>query len=52
VWNGTIEIRQRKTGTVLVIPMHTDLIGAIEGAPSDHLTFLTTVQGKPFTPEG
>jgi integrase len=48
VRNGAIEVRQRKTGTVLTIPIHAELQTIIDAVPSNHLTFLTTSQGKPF----
>ena len=40
---------QHKTGTALTIPVHPDLQAIIEATPSEHLTFLTTAFGKPFT---
>lgn len=49
---GVLSIRQRKTGTEVDIPLHTDLIAIIDATPSGHMTFLTTAQGKPFTPAG
>jgi integrase len=48
VRNGVIEVRQRKTGTVLKIPIHPELQALIEATPKTQLTFLTTTQGKPF----
>jgi integrase len=48
VRKGAIEVRQRKTGTVLTIPIHADLQAIIDAVPASHLTFLTTSQGKPF----
>jgi integrase len=52
VSNGMISVRQKKTGTMLVIPVHPDLAAIIEATPNDHLTFLTTSFGKPFTAPG
>jgi integrase len=50
VRNGAIEVRQRKTGTVLTIPIHDELQKMIDATPSkNNLPFLTTSQGKPFT---
>jgi integrase/recombinase XerD len=34
------------------IPLHPDLAEAIAASPSDHLTFLVTEYGKPFTANG
>lgn len=50
--NGAIDVRQQKTGTVLTVPIHPVLKIVIDATPSNHLTFLTTSGGKPFTPEG
>jgi integrase len=50
--NGAIEVRQQKTGTTLAIPIHPDLQAALDAMPSNHLTFLTTGFGKPFTAAG
>ena len=35
-----------------MIPEHPAPTGAIDAAPSDHLTFLTTKGGAAFTPAG
>jgi integrase len=50
--NGAIHVRQIKTGAVLAIPVHSELRAIIDATPSDHLTFLTTQFGKPFTAAG
>lgn len=50
VRDGVIEVRQEKTGAVLVIPVHAELAAVIEATPSQHLTFLTTRSGRPFAP--
>ena len=50
--NGAIEVTQQKTGTKLAIPIHPDLQAALDAAPSNHLTFLTTLYGCPFTAPG
>jgi integrase len=47
-----ISVRQRKTGTSLLIPMHPALRAAIEATPSGHLTFLATAFGKARTANG
>jgi integrase len=48
VRNGAIEVRQRKTGTTLTIPIHPELEAIIGATPTSQLTFLTTTQGNPF----
>ena len=50
--NGVIHVRQFKTGVALTIPVHPDLQTIIKATPSEHLTFLTTAFGKPYTAEG
>src|SRR5262249_60813467 len=42
----------RKTGRSLEIPIHPALQAILEATPSDHLTFLTTQAGQPFSPAG
>jgi integrase len=49
VRNGAIEVRQQKTGALLVIPIHPDLQTILAATPSNHLPFLNTTHGKPFT---
>jgi integrase len=49
VRNGEVQVRQQKTGALLTIPLHPALRTVIEATPSEHLTFLTTEYGKPFT---
>jgi integrase len=44
--------QQQKTGTPLAIPVHPELQAVLDATPSDHLTFLTTLSGKPFTAAG
>lgn len=50
--NGAIHVRQLKTGAELAIPVHATLDAIIAETPADHLTFLTTQFGKPFTAAG
>jgi integrase len=50
--DGIVHVRQQKTGTMLAIPLHPTLATIIEATPSDHLTFLTTSFGKPFSSNG
>jgi hypothetical protein len=51
VRGGLIHIRQRKTGTTLAIPAHPDLRAALDATPAEHLTFLTTRDGRQFHPD-
>jgi integrase len=44
-----IQITQQKTGAKLRLPLLPELLAAIGATPSEHLTFLTTARGKPFT---
>jgi integrase len=46
---GAIHLQQQKTGAVLSIPLHPDLATVIEATKGEHLTFLTTRGGKPFS---
>lgn len=50
--DGKIEVRQQKTGTRLLIPMHNNLVEIITASKCNHLTFLVTKDGKPFSPAG
>lgn len=52
VRDGVVHVRQQKTGAMLAIPLHPALAAIIEATPSDHLTFITTSLGKPFTAAG
>jgi hypothetical protein len=47
-----INVKQSKTGKALTIPMGDELRPASDATPADHLTFLTTASGKPFTAAG
>jgi integrase len=51
VRDGLLQVRQSKTGTVLGIPLHPELCRVLEAAPAKHLTFLTTIGGRPFHPD-
>jgi len=46
--NGALHVKQEKTGTELVIPVHPTLAAIIAAAPRNHLTFVTTRLGGPF----
>lgn len=50
--DGYIHVRQQKTGAELDIPIMPELQTTIADAPKDHMTFLTTQFGKPFTAAG
>ena len=50
--NGVAHVRQQKTGATLAIPVHPVLQAVLAATPSEHLTFLTTAYGKPFTAAG
>jgi integrase len=53
VRNGTLSLRRQKTGVAFDVPVLPALQRAIDAMPSgDHLTFLITAQGKPFTAAG
>jgi integrase len=52
VRDGLLHLRQQKTRAELVIPVHPELAAVLEAAPADHLTFLTTATGKPFSAAG
>ncbi|MGH6725474.1 MAG: tyrosine-type recombinase/integrase [Pseudolabrys sp.] len=52
VQDGKIHVRQDKTGARLKIPLHATLASIIDASPTDHLTYLTTQFGKPFTAAG
>jgi integrase len=52
IQGGLINVRQRKTRATLAIPVHSELQRVLDATPNEHLTFLTTAAGKPFTPAG
>jgi len=52
VRNGILQVRQQKTGRMLGIPIHPNLQAIIDAMSSEHLTFLVTSYGKPFTAAG
>jgi integrase len=47
-----IHVRQVKTGKHMEIPIHVDLMSALESCAHDNLTFVMTQFGKPFTSKG
>jgi integrase len=52
VRDGALIVRQRKTGRALEIPIHPALAAILAETPSEHLTFLTTSNGKSFSAAG
>src|SRR5882724_8578763 len=52
VRDGILSIRQQKTGMLVEIPVLRELQNALDAMPADHLTFLTTEYGQPFTAAG
>ena len=52
VRGAAIDVVQGKTGTRLSIPLHTTLQEALAAHPTEHLTFLVTRSGAPFTAAG
>lgn len=49
---GRLSYRQEKTGRQLTIPLHPALLEILAASPDEHLTFLVTAHGKPFTAAG
>lgn len=52
VTGDAIAVRQEKTDTPLIIPMHPELTLALASVSRTNLTFLLTEKGAPFTPAG
>lgn len=52
VRGGTLSLHRRKTGVPFDVPVMKELQLAIDAMESDHLTFLVTAKGKPFSPAG
>ena len=50
--NGSLQMKQRKTGTKLVLPIVQELRDAIDKSPTGDLNYLVTELGKPFTDAG
>jgi integrase len=50
--DGVLQVTQQKTGAELKIPVHPDLEAIFAATPTEHLAFLTTAAGKPFTAAG
>jgi integrase len=53
IQQGILSLRQQKTGVDVDVPVLPELQAAIDAMPkAEHLTFLVTGLGKPFTPAG
>jgi integrase len=52
VTGSTIRVKQKKTGTVLAIPLHPQLKAMLATLPRTNMTFLVTERGAPFTAQG
>jgi integrase len=52
VQGDAIALRQEKTDTPLLIPIHPELAKALAAAPKNNLTFLIGERGWPFTADG
>ncbi len=52
VRGDAIAVRQQKTDTPLLIPMHPELARSLTSVPRTNLTFLVTERGAPFTAAG
>ena len=52
VRDGALRIVQKKTGAELCIPVHPELTAIIQASTNEHMAFLITAQGKPFTSAG
>jgi integrase len=52
VSGGKIKVRQIKTSTALLIPVHPALRSVLATTPRDNFTFLVTSYGKPFSVAG
>jgi integrase len=52
VRDGSIHVRQAKTGADLMIPIHPELASVIAASATGRMTFLTTQFARPFTSAG
>src|SRR5262245_39410937 len=52
VHGDEIAVRQEKTDTPLLIPIHPELARVLAAVPKTNMTFLMNERGKPFTPAG
>jgi integrase len=47
--DGVMTVKQQKTGKLIPIPVHAHLQAVLDATPSEHLTFLVTPTGKPYS---
>jgi integrase len=52
VHQGVLRVRQQKTRIALEIPVHPKLKRVLDATPCNHLTYVTSEYGKPFTSAG
>jgi integrase len=52
VTGSAIRVKQKKTGTVLMIPIHPQLKAMLATLPRTNMTFMMTKHGAPFTAQG
>jgi integrase len=52
VESDCVAVRQEKTDTALLIPIHPELARVLAAVPKTDLTFLRSARGKPFTAGG
>jgi integrase len=52
VRGDVLHVKQQKTGAELAIPIHPELRTLLDLVPSTQLTFVQTLRGKPFPPQG
>ena len=52
VRDGVLSIRQQKTGTEVVIPVHGNLLASLGTVQTGEMVFLRTSQGRAFTANG
>jgi site-specific recombinase XerD len=50
--DGVVHVTQSKTGAMLSLPVHPAPAAIIDATPTNHLTFLVTEYGQPYTPAG
>lgn len=48
---GRLRIKQEKTGETVSIPLHPELLRALEAWPKRHVTIIASDRGAPYTPE-
>ncbi len=52
IHSGALHVWQNKTGEQLIVPIYPSLQAVLDKTPCEHMTFLTTEFGKPFTAAG